>query len=111
MEKVVFGLCEGRHEIEGVSKYIFPVGFFEEPNSMFDFERSARRILDCIPERAEVVIFVTGLTAALCSVINFCAINHLPLTVMHYDRESGEYVPQEIGTDTDFDLLKEGGYY
>jgi hypothetical protein len=41
-------------------------------------------------------VYVTGLSAALAAVIRGCAYNGVPLTLMHYDRDTGEYAEQVI---------------
>ena len=43
-----------------------------------------------------LVVYVTGLSAALAAVIKVCAECGVPLILMHYDRESGDYKPQRI---------------
>lgn len=43
-----------------------------------------------------LVVYVTGLSAALAAVIRACAENGVPLTLMHYDRESDTYKPQKM---------------
>lgn len=44
----------------------------------------------------ELTLYVTGLTVALVAVINACRGFNVKLTLMHYDRESGTYYPQEV---------------
>lgn len=41
-------------------------------------------------------IYVTGLTVALIAALNVCRHEGLKVTIYHYDRESGEYFPQEV---------------
>ena len=41
-------------------------------------------------------LYVTGLSAALAAVIKVCAENGVKLSLLHYDRETGEYVRQDI---------------
>lgn len=44
----------------------------------------------------EVILYVTGLTMALVEVIKVCQENNIDLTLMHYDRNTGEYFEQEV---------------
>lgn len=46
--------------------------------------------------RHRLIVYVTGLSAALAALVAGCARNGVPLTLMHWDREAGEYVPQEV---------------
>lgn len=114
-KKVVFGLIEGRQEIKEVREYIFPSTFFVEDGSMFDFKRSAEQVhnvlKDVVNPGDRVDVYVTGPTPALTAVISYASATHLKLVLWHYNRESDCYVPQDIHTDADFDLLREGGYY
>lgn len=45
-----------------------------------------------------LVLYVTGLTVATVAVINVCMGVGIPLTLMHYDRDRGDYYPQEVMT-------------
>lgn len=41
-------------------------------------------------------LYVTGLTVALIAVINCCVDEGIALTLWHFNRESGEYYPQQV---------------
>lgn len=43
-----------------------------------------------------LVVYVTGLTACIAAVIAVCVRCGVDLTLMHYDRETGEYLPQVV---------------
>lgn len=92
----IVGLCEGRHELPGVKDFIF--GEIEDP---MDFE-SLQDIAACWLEEVKkakvdvIKLYVTGLTPALTSVIKMCAIRHMTLKLMHYDRETDSYKPQYV---------------
>ena len=45
-----------------------------------------------------LVLYVTGLSAALAAVIEACVCYGVPLTLMHYDRSADVYVAQELCT-------------
>lgn len=92
----ITGLCEGRHEIPGVRHYIF--GEIENPMDFEDLEyRAATWLEEAIKAEVDIVkLYVTGLTPALTSVIKMCAIRHLTLKLMHYDRETDSYKEQYV---------------
>lgn len=105
MAKVKVGLCKGRHEIQEVSVYIF--GTIENPMDFKAMQETAMSFL--IDNNVdELKLYVTGLTPALTSVLHACAYRHVPVTLMHFDRDSGQYMPQVMWHD--YDLLREGGY-
>ena len=85
------GLCKGRHEIAGVTEYVFP----QEVDPL-DVDGLLAQASSAIHGADFVNLYVTGLTVALVAVINACAIQQIPLTLWHYDRESGEYYPQSV---------------
>lgn len=44
-----------------------------------------------------IVLYASGLTVALLAAINACRVGGVGrITVMHYDRETGTYYPQEV---------------
>ena len=103
--KMVLGLCQGRHDIP-VEGYIFPKEV--NPLDLKGMEKQCHAILEFC---TELDLYVTGLSVALVTVINYCCTNRIPLTLYHYDRESGEYYKQAVNTCQDMDLLIEAGYY
>lgn len=92
----IVGLCEGRHEIPGVTDYIF--GEIEDPMDFGDLEyRAAAWVEEAVKNEVDVIkLYVTGLTPALTSVIKVCSISHMTIKLMHYDREADAYKSQYI---------------
>lgn len=115
MEKIVCGLCAARHPLP-VTEYIYsetvnPLDFdglkagavkfisnrvgvesvYAQPINGNDYTDT-----ECFRGRRELVVYVTGLTAATAAVIAACAQNGVHLVLMHFDRESGDYKPQVI---------------
>ena len=112
---VVVGLCAARHAMP-VTEFIFPE--VVNPTDFDGMEKVAedfilqhvgltateRQALDqrygedvpCWTGKRSLIVYVTGLTACTAAVIKVCALNGVSLTLMHYDRESGEYMPQRI---------------
>ena len=46
--------------------------------------------------RFGLVIYVTGLTVALVATINACLRVGISVTLMHYNRDTGSYYPQDV---------------
>ena len=88
----IVGLCASRHSMP-VSGYIFPETV--DPMAFDAMEQTASAFIDSMAGR-DLVVYVTGLTAATAAVIKVCALRGIGLTLMHYNRETGEYVPQKI---------------
>ena len=110
------GLIPGRHDLP-VEDYIFPESV--DPTDLDGLNRLASTWIEahCVPSQkvglglnqadwhtdvlvwgsdVELVLYVTGLTAATTAVVRACALNGISLTLMHYDRESGDYLPQQM---------------
>lgn len=115
MEKVVVGLCAGRHPMP-VTEFIYteavnPLDFdglreiaanfiidrvgvesvYAQPINGNDYTDTA-----CFRGCRDLVVYVTGLTAATAAVIAACAESGVHLTLMHYDCEGKKYLPQKI---------------
>lgn len=100
---IKIGLCEGRHDIPNVSKYIFPCGVIGEKIKVTDargLEMYARTSIDRLIRGIDGVVhlelYVTGLTVALIAALN--AANYLgeiKVTLRHYNIETKKYFIQE----------------
>ena len=112
---VIVGLCASHHAMP-VTKYIYPESV--DPTDFSGMEKTVedfilqhvglavmeRQALDqrygedvpCYTGKRSLIVYVTGLTACTAAVIKVCALNGVSLTLMHYDRASGEYLPQQI---------------
>lgn len=111
-------LCAGRHEIPAaVDGAIFPA---EIPAPLMRYEAGLEEkaagaiaaaghkycayIMDdsgdgLVRDQFTAVtldLYVTGLTVALIAVLNCCRKEGIPITLYHYDRETGEYFPQTV---------------
>ena len=94
------GLCgPGRHEMP-VQEYVFPA-VVENP---MDFEALNKHSFNyikvkCYGEPVHIMLFVTGLTPVLASFLSVWVQNasqNDKLTLMHYDRDEGDYVGQDF---------------
>ena len=89
--RYTFGLCSGRHDIP-VDKYLFDT--ISDPT---DFDSMYMDVVSAIPvDCTELCVYVTGLTAAMLTVVRVCDEMDIGLTAYHYDRNKGVYVAQKI---------------
>ena len=92
------GLCEGRHEItrddgKPLTEFIFPQ-IVENPMDFLSHFETAYGILE---QYLEVKLYITGLTPCLTATLLAAEKAGVEsLILMHYDRESGNYLPQDI---------------
>lgn len=88
------GLIQGRHEIPDVSEYIFENAL--DPADRQGIRSLAQKSLEFLSKGDNLTVYVTGLTVALVEVINICHEKGVRLTLMHFDRETGTYFPQDV---------------
>jgi hypothetical protein len=99
-DEITVGLCgPGRHDIEGVEKYIYegqvdaPLDFKTHGQTAFTF------LTDCVENDIhQVNLYVTGLTPVLTAFLKVwvqtnCVVG---LTLYHYNRETNSYIAQEM---------------
>ncbi len=91
------GLCEGRHEIkqnngEALDGFIFQT--VENPMDFLSHFNVAYTFFEKVPE---ATLYVTGLTTILTATLLAAEKAGVEsLILMHYDRESGKYLPQDV---------------
>ena len=107
---VVCGLVENRHEIP-VTEYIFreATGKGISEDLLYDYNKQLAIVKDFIEThivwdengipRNELVVYVTGLTCVLASVIKVSREMGVNLTLMHYNTRLDVYVSQIIWND------------
>ena len=88
------GLIQGRHEISEVKDYIFTNTL--DPADIQGIRSLAQKSLEFLSKGDKLTVYVTGLTVALVEVINICHSKGVRLTLMHFDRNTGSYFPQEV---------------
>ena len=98
--KINVGLFKGRHELP-TKNYIF-----EGEVNPVDFKRMDECAVCWLMQYTDpgdvLYLYVTGLTAATVAVIKACKMLGVGLVLMHFDRQTGKYVPQDV-------LTPEGG--
>ena len=86
----ILGLFAGRHELPAEVQ-----GFvFEGPVDPSDMETLNLEVRKALSEVDSLKLYVTGLTAGTVAVCKYCMENLIPLALMHFNRESGEYKKQ-----------------
>lgn len=115
-EIITLGLTEGRHDLPPVDGFIFPmevdptdlnyinntvheklvefVGIHKVPRT--GINQDSYDDVACFEGKKHLHLYVTGLTILTASVISFCALNGISLTLLHYDREKGDYYQQRL---------------
>lgn len=89
--KYEFALCAGRHDTPASQ------AIFQEITDPTNFDGMLDYVAEAIPaDTTELVVYVTGLTPAMLAVVVYCECCSISLTAMHFDRETGSYLPQEI---------------
>lgn len=93
---MVAGLIKGRHNLPSeVQEYIWEDYTIGDVTDVVAIENHARRWIERHNPK-ELTVFVTGLTVALVAVINACREEHIPLFLMHYNRETRQYFHQTV---------------
>lgn len=68
-------------------------GTINNPNDLnYLMAQCHKSLYDC----DKLTLYVTGLSTALCTVINYCEYNNIDLTLMHHDKKTNTYVKQKI---------------
>ena len=93
-KEINLGLCQGRHSIPNVTRFIFSNEV--NPLDVEGLQKEAKEYLfpffNC-----SINIYVTGLTVALIAVLNATKeLNIENVTLYHYDRDSNSYYPQKV---------------
>lgn len=90
MKTYIMGLCENRHELP-VRDYIYPM-WIPSKVSSDELERHADRKIpkDC----GRLILYTTGLTVAILSVVAVCRKRGIALDAYHY--RGGKFERQEV---------------
>ena len=93
----VFGLCDGRHDLP-VDDFIFgkdDITFPIDPTNLKKLVINKFNDVG-VMRNDTITIYVTGLTPALTATIRVCFGNGIYLNLKHYDRDSGNWIDDNI---------------
>lgn len=94
MKKAKLGLVQGRHFIKGVTDYVFPYAITD----VTDFEYMDLIVHRKLQDVDYLDLYVTGLSVALARVIDYCHVNHIQLTLWHYNTDFQDYYPDQMSS-------------
>ena len=87
-------LCKGRHDMPSeVQGAIFDC----EVNPL-DPDKLLKEVIQSkkLENIDYLILYVTGLTVALVAVMNACKMLGVRIMLMHYNKDTGKYYPQEV---------------
>lgn len=89
-------LVKSRHNHHSINN--LPAIFDEvNDNQIFDFDYHKKIIHSRLKNKTEpLLLYVTGLTPLLISVLNYCKLFNIPVTLYHYDVSSNKYLAQSV---------------
>lgn len=91
------GLCEGRHEIKQNNGEALDGFIFSQVENPMDFLNHFAVASAFFAKIKECTLYVTGLTTLLTATLLAAEKAGVEsLTLMHYDRDSGNYLPQDV---------------
>ena len=98
MKSIKVAVCKGRHDIpQATDGPIFEQTITEMNPFSLLLEASKRLFSDFALHSGDIVeLYVTGLTMATLAIVNACRSTGVELVCYHYDRETGEYIPQPM---------------
>lgn len=91
--KKIMGLCQGRHNIPGVTEYLY-TSEVDPLDVQHLYSVAAEALSDT--GITELDLYVTGLSVALLAVVSYCVKADIALTCYHFNRDTGEYYPQPV---------------
>lgn len=92
MNPINLALCKGRHNIPQATDG----AIFENEINPLDIAGMAKTVAEKLEDALMVNLYVTGLSVALAEVIKYCYENNISLILWHFNKDTGEYYPQNI---------------
>ena len=86
-------LVAGRHSHKAIDNL---PAIFDEVTDIFDFDLHKKIIHTKLKNCKHINLYVTGLTQLLISVINYCRLFNIEVTLYHYDVDSNRYRTQSV---------------
>lgn len=96
MTKIIkTSLCAARHQMPAdVVGSVF--GNTLDPLDINGLQKTADDFVGSLDKDASLHLYVTGLTVALVAVINACKKAGVKLVLWHFNRDNGDYYPQDV---------------
>lgn len=96
MKTIKVAVCKGRHEIPQATDGAIFEQTITEMNPLKLLTKASKRLLSDFGLRKgdAVLLYVTGLTMATLAIVRACNWYGIDLICYHYDKETGEYIPQ-----------------
>ena len=99
VDEYIFDKVENVHDDKSISEHIWEflvtrVGITRKTGNCIN-QDDYTDVLHFCGEK-DLVVYVTGLTPVVAELVSACLFNGVCLTLMNYDTESGEYIPQRI---------------
>ena len=69
---------------------------FDEIVDVFDYDLHKKIIHNKLKSCKHIALYVTGLTQLLVSVLNYCRLFNIEVTLFHYDVDSNRYRSQSV---------------
>lgn len=85
-------LCKARHNIEQA----IDGSIFDNQINPLDIQSMDNTVREVLKGVTVLHLYVTGLTVALVSVINYCHSTNIKLILWHYDRNTDDYYRQDV---------------
>ena len=86
-------LVNGRHSHKDIDNL---PAIFEEVTDIFDYDLHKKIIHNKLYSCRHLDLYVTGLTQLLVSVLNYCRLFDIDVTLFHYDVDSNRYRTQSV---------------
>ena len=86
-------LIKSRHSHKDIDNL---PSIFEEVTDVFDYDLHKKIIHTKLQNCKHIALYVTGLTPILISVLNYCKLFNIEVTLYHYDLDSGRYSSQSV---------------
>ena len=86
-------LVSNRHNHKAIDNL---PAIFDEVVDVFDFDLHKKIIHTKLKDCKHLALYVTGLTQLLISVINYCKLFNIEITLFHYDVDSNRYRSQSV---------------
>ena len=90
---MTYVLVNGRHSHKDIDNV---PAIFNDVTDVFDYDLHKKIIHSKLKNCDTLALYVTGLTQLLISVLNYCRLFNIEVTLYHYDIDSNRYRTQSV---------------